>query len=107
MLLRISEEDGAISQHDLSVEFLIDKVSTNRTTKYLEEQGLIKRCVCTKDRRKALLSLTDKGLELIPLIKEALIETNSWFMADLSSEEKKQLTELLLKLKNTCTQDLD
>jgi DNA-binding MarR family transcriptional regulator len=70
---------------------------TNRLDR-LEKAGYIERKPDPNDRRGALVTLTDRGLELIDLAVAAHITHEQQLLSSLTSEEQKLLADLLRKL---------
>ncbi len=67
---------------------------TNRIDK-LEAEGLVDRRPDIDDRRRVLVKLTTKGLELIESATEARFETALSFLDNLSPMQRKELSDLL------------
>ncbi|MFT4094464.1 MAG: MarR family winged helix-turn-helix transcriptional regulator [Niabella sp.] len=63
VLYHLWKEDG-ISQQDLCQATFRDKPSMTRLVDNLEKAGLVKRVASKTDRRKNLITLTDKAKEL-------------------------------------------
>lgn len=95
ILLEIASNDGCVVQQDLTKRFAVDKVTINRITNYLIQQGLIEKKTCSDDRRKAYLALTEQGKELVPEIKSALNRTNQYFFHSISSEDREVFNRVL------------
>ncbi|WP_240609828.1 MarR family winged helix-turn-helix transcriptional regulator [Billgrantia endophytica] len=70
---------------------------TNRLDR-LERAGLIVRAPNPEDRWGTLVSLTEKGLELVDRIVPLHVENEARALATLSREEQKTLNALLAKL---------
>ena len=66
---------------------------TNRLDR-LEKAGFVKRLPDPKDRRGTLIQLTDKGLQLIDRAVEVHLRNELRLIANLSVEERKQLTHI-------------
>ncbi len=77
----------------------MDKVTVSRAIKKLTTAGLIRRDIDGNDRRRVALKLTQEGIEmwdlLIPLVKER----EQQLLDGLSSEERRQLVELMAKVR--------
>ena len=71
ILLHVDRHPGA-SQDSIANHMYIDKCNVARRTKKLEELGYIRRETDQADRRQNNLYLTDKGRELVPVIKTYL-----------------------------------
>lgn len=70
---------------------------TNRLDK-LEKDGLIVRKPNPEDRRGILVTLTQKGLELVDKVIVEHLDNEERLLAALTNEEREQLTGLLRKL---------
>ncbi|MFC3282119.1 MarR family winged helix-turn-helix transcriptional regulator [Litchfieldella rifensis] len=70
---------------------------TNRLDR-LERSGLIVRAPNPEDRRGTLVSLTEKGRELIDRLVPLHVENEARILSTLSREEQETLSELLGKL---------
>jgi DNA-binding MarR family transcriptional regulator len=66
---------------------------TNRIDR-LEERGLVER-TRTRDRRKVIVRLTEKGLDLVDEIVHAHMATEREILAALSSRQQRELAGLL------------
>ncbi|AKN31274.1 MarR family transcriptional regulator [Clostridium carboxidivorans P7] len=64
----------------------------------LAKEDLVKRCVDAKDRRVNLISITEKGRELIESIFPRHVENINEIFSVLTTEEKEALITLLKKL---------
>ena len=88
---------------DLRVSEIIDKILAtggNMTVVIdnLVKENLVKRCVDPQDRRVNLISITEKGKDLISeIFPKHLVNINDIFSV-LTIEEKKSLKSLLKKL---------
>ncbi|NVO20927.1 MAG: MarR family transcriptional regulator [Bacteroidetes bacterium] len=71
-LLLINEGKGNITQNELAAKLESDKVSMVRIIDYLTEKGYVNRIRSSSDKRKYCLTLTPKGIQAIPGIKEAI-----------------------------------
>ncbi len=80
-------------------ERMLDKMSdASRLVDRLIQKGLVERKVCTSDRRKVDVIITDKGLKLLEEIDKTNEETDS-YLKNLTLNEAKKLNELLDKLR--------
>ncbi len=70
---------------------------TNRLDR-LENAGYIERKPHPSDRRGTLVTLTDQGLEVIELVIAAHISHEQQILSSLTSDEQKELADLLRKL---------
>ncbi|MDA3823073.1 MAG: MarR family transcriptional regulator [Bacteroidales bacterium] len=73
-LLVIGDEE-VMSQEAITKRLTVDKANVTRAMKSLEQLSLIKREVDPTDKRKILISLTNKGIEVK---KEITIISKKW-----------------------------
>ncbi|GMK41216.1 MarR family transcriptional regulator [Paenibacillus sp. CCS19] len=66
--------------------------------KALEQSGLIQRTVDPTDRRAAIISLTDMAKPHIRTIRSVSAEISEKLMEKLSSEQRRQMKDMLLTL---------
>lgn len=97
ILLHVDRHPGA-SQDSIANHMYIDKCNVARRTKKLEELGYIRRETDQADRRQNNLYLTDKGRELVPVIKTYLSQWGQGMTESLSEKEKDTLISLLTKM---------
>lgn len=94
-LLMQLHHKGACGMSTVSESFDITPAATSQLVDKLVHAGLIQRVEDSNDRRAKLLSLTDKGHELI---KRGMIERYRWveeLAGKLSAEERAQVSEAL------------
>ena len=80
-------QNKKVTQKEVCNSLNIDKASLVRILDYLSDKGLIIKQINPSDRREHLLSLTEKGQELVPAIKDAIYETNNEALRGFSDEE--------------------
>lgn len=97
--LKIIYEENNIKQEDLNKRLQIDKSAVTRILKTLEDKGFIIKKTAKEDKRNHVLSLTSKGKELYPKIKDVIKETTEMMIKDIDQNELILLEELLLKMK--------
>jgi DNA-binding MarR family transcriptional regulator len=96
-IMAISNRPG-ITQDDLARMFHIDKGAIARTIRKLEEKRLINKVQDSMNRRRYLLSLTEKGEGIIP---EILLAERKWeniIFKNFSDEERSWLVEGVKKM---------
>ena len=98
-MLKIIYEENNIKQEDLNKRLQIDKSAVTRILKTLEDKGFIIKKTSKEDKRNHVLSLTSKGKELYPKIKDVIKETTEMMIKDIDQNELILLEELLLKMK--------
>ena len=65
----------------------------------LTAKGLVERTLCTDDRRKMDILITDKGLDLLMKLDKKVEALHKPMMNNLSAEEAETLKRLIIKLK--------
>ena len=98
-LMEICAHPG-ISQDQLAKRICINKSNVARQAAILEEEGFITRIPSTTDKRIMQLFPTQKTLELLPKISLILTGAESFLTADLTTEEKALLQELVGRMKD-------
>lgn len=98
-LLYLYRMEGA-SQDELTDKMLVDKATTARAAKKLEEKGYIRRIRDKDDGRIRRLQLTTKGIEFEPILRKIMDEWTLGLTSGLSESEKKDLLDLLEKMEN-------
>lgn len=84
---------------NLLKERMVDKMSdASRLVERLRVKNYIKRELCTADRRRVDVSITQKGLELLAEM-DKLNEKYDSFFKNLSEEESNKINELLDKMR--------
>lgn len=87
-----------LSQGELSTELSVSKETVSITMKRLEQAGYVKRVTSPTDKRRKLLSLSDKGEALMPSLREHFHSINEQMFSQLDQTEKKMLESLYLKM---------
>jgi len=86
-LLVLSKKEG-ITQDELAKMFYIDKGTIARAIKKLEEKGMVNKVQDPLNRRRYLLSLTQKGEQVIPVILQAEKKWENILFKGFSNEER-------------------
>ena len=97
-LTEICDNPG-ISQDKLARRICINKSNVARQVAALEEDGFIRRTPSESDKRVMELYPTEKTLNLLPQISDALKCWENCITHDLTEEEKELMTTLLSKMK--------
>jgi DNA-binding MarR family transcriptional regulator len=101
-LSALDRNDG-ISQEELSAYLKIDKATTAKAVKKLNEAGYICRDIDSSDKRAYKVFLTAKAIAVIPVIQEAVRSWENMVSSGLTKEEKQLMGELLHKMaQNAC-----
>ena len=98
-LMQICANPG-ISQDRLAQLIFINKSNVARQAAFLEEEGYIRREPSQADRRVMELYPTDKALELLPQVREILMDWEQYITEDVTPEEVEILTRVLAKMKD-------
>lgn len=91
------KEDG-LTQEELSDYLKIDKGTTAKALKKLEEQGYITRTVSEKDKRCNEVFLTDKARGIKEDVRKVLTDWRERLTFGLSDEEKQMALIILEKM---------
>jgi DNA-binding MarR family transcriptional regulator len=83
---------------DLAARMRVTKQALNYLLGDLEQLGYLERGPDPDDRRARRIALTDRGRLLIPVIRDAVVEAEREWAAELGAERFDQLRELLLEL---------
>ncbi len=97
ILLHVDRHPGT-TQDNIATHMYIDKSNVARRIKQLEELGYIRRETDLFDRRQNNLYLTDKGKELVPLVRAYRTQWGQTISAGLTEEERDTLLALLGKM---------
>lgn len=97
LLLEICATPG-ISQDTLARRVFLDKSVVARALANLEEQGLVERPTCQKDRRVIRLHPTEKALQLQPQLLNISAQWEQRLTAGMTNDELTLLESLLSRL---------
>jgi DNA-binding MarR family transcriptional regulator len=97
VLLNLRKEEG-LSLHELARRTWTDDPTACRMVGKLIERGLIRSDEDPADRRRFRLNLTAKGRKLATELESFASEVRSTVSRGLSSDEKKQLSNLLRRV---------
>ena len=87
-----------ISQDKLARIICINKSNVARQVAVLEEDGFVRREPSAADKRVMELYPTEKTLQILPQISDALMCWENCITADLTEEEKELISALLRKM---------
>ncbi|MBS3669517.1 MarR family winged helix-turn-helix transcriptional regulator [Vreelandella boliviensis] len=93
--LRREGEPYALSPGDLMTSTMVTSGTMTHRINQLEKAGLIKRVKNPNDGRGFLISLTQRGFELIDEAVAAHVETQAQLVSALTEEQRAQLDVLL------------
>lgn len=96
-LLELYKKDGK-NQEDIAEDLKMDKGTTARALKKLEEQGFLTRLKDEKDKRSNKIYLSDKAKNIREDIFNILDDWNKQITRSLAKDEVKMLEDLLEKV---------
>ena len=96
-LIKLYKQDG-INQESLSESLFIDKGTTARAIKKLEEEGLIYRVKDENDKRAYEVYLTDKAKDIKEEVFRILAEVENMITFNLTTEQKGDIIKILKKI---------
>lgn len=98
MILRYLQENGNCGQKELTVTFNASSAAMAVSIGKLEEKGLIVKEAADDDKRNNIISLTQKGEDLLAQVAANYEAEETKEEAPMSEEELSQLTKLQKKL---------
>jgi DNA-binding MarR family transcriptional regulator len=103
-IMTLYSYNGA-SQEKISDCLKIDKATTARAIKKLEDSGFVVRNIDSDDKRAYKIFLTQKAIDIIPHIQEAMKKWEDLVISDISEDEyilfEKILTEIAVRAHNS------
>ncbi|MDX8047450.1 MarR family transcriptional regulator [Gracilibacillus sp. S3-1-1] len=96
-ILYTLSEKGSMTQTEIWQYLKVEAPTVTRTLVRMEKSGWVERKV-GQDKRERVVTLTEKARTTYPEILRLVKETEAWFLADLSAEERETLQQLLEKL---------
>lgn len=105
-LINIASNEG-INQKELTSLVKIDKATTAKALKKLEEHGYIFRQCDDSDRRYNKLFLTEKGHEVMPMINDILNEIMNELIKGMDESECHQFKQSLNKIVDNAIDAID
>jgi DNA-binding MarR family transcriptional regulator len=82
----------------LSELLKIDKATTAKALKRLEEEGYVVRDIDSSDKRAYKVFVTQKALDIKPVLQDAIISWGNILSNELSQEEKDKVIDILKKM---------
>ncbi len=99
-LVNLASENEGVNQKYLSNMIIIDDALTTRAMKSLENKGYITREKSREDKRSYHIKLTQKGVEIQPVILETLINWTDIISEGMKDEEKDCIIQKLMVMSN-------
>lgn len=88
-----------ITQDQLARQIFINKSNVARQLAVLEEAGFVERRPAKEDKRAMQVYPTQKALDVLPQIRQVLIDWETMISSDLTEEEKATMASILSKMK--------
>lgn len=98
VLLLLDHENRPVSQQFIADYFLIDKAHMVRIMDYLIAENLITKSLNALNRREYLVSLTDKAIKTMPIIKKSIQQLNETMFEGIKTDNKLALFGILSKI---------
>lgn len=98
VLLLLHSKAAPMCQQEMCEALHIDKTYMVKVIDYLQNAGHISRSASPHDRRMQMISLTSKGKETVPVIRQALAEIDNEVLGQFSAGEVRQLIATLSQL---------
>lgn len=96
-LILLLKRDG-VRQEELAGVLNIDKATTARAVKKLEEKGYVLRRVVPEDRRARVIYVTEKGRQLEKAVQKTSEMWTDMLTAGFTDEEKKTVIDLMKRM---------
>jgi DNA-binding MarR family transcriptional regulator len=96
-ILMIVDREGTPSTQ-LGPRMGMEPTSLSRTLKTMETRGLIRREFDGTDKRKVLIFLSEKGIEMRRIVRNKIIEFNAKILGNISEEKLNTYQEVLDKI---------
>lgn len=103
-LVRIKENPGIISDH-LAGMLNVDRTTTARSIKKLEDNGLIERKNDQQNKKIRHLFVTKKGDELAEKIEKENTYSNELVLTGLNEKQRQELAELLQQVEDNASEN--
>ncbi len=97
-LWKLSRLGGHLSQKTLAEALEIELPSLMRTLGLLEEQGLVERHCCCKDKRARIVTLTPAGKALLDQIEDRIMDIRRDLLTGISQRELEQFEDIVHRI---------
>lgn len=87
LLMYIANEGSVSSQKQISEKFGVTPAAIARALKNLEQEGYVKRKSTVSDSRFNQISITQKGKDIVEMLKLTFIETDETAFEDFTGED--------------------
>ena len=96
--LMILKEKQELSQDELTKHAMVDKAQTTRAVSSLFKKGLVHKSKDLKDNRVYKISLTSKGKDLVPKVKDEIYKFETILNDGLSMDDQRLMKKMLIKM---------
>lgn len=97
-LWKLSRLGGHLSQKTFAEALEIELPSLMRTLGLLEEQGLVERHCCCKDKRARIVTLTPEGKALLDQIEDRIMDIRRDLLTGISQRELEQFEDIVHRI---------
>jgi DNA-binding MarR family transcriptional regulator len=98
-LLEVLWHEDGLSVGEIAERLHIEVPTVVKTAQRMEAAGLVRRELDPADRRRSLIVLTDRGRELEPAVRGALVSVADLATQDFTEAEREQLIALLTRIR--------
>ena len=98
VILKLLREGKITNPRDICGHFRSDSGALTHVIDQLTERDLVQRVRRDRDRRKVELRLTERGRMIVDSVLPSVVEKLNLTLAEFSSQEAHQLTQLLTRL---------
>ena len=102
ILSYLAAHDGC-QQKDLACSCDIEPATVSKVLVGMEEAGLIRRCVCTEDKRATHVHITPKGMAAHERMDQHFADLDAQMLRGFSEEEAAQLNGYLARVYTNLT----
>ena len=96
--IMILSDEKVKTQEELTKAAMVDKAQTTRAVKSLLEKGFINKVQCPDDKRAYHISITNKGLEIVPKVKKEIIAFETMLNQGLTKQEQRNMKKYLIQM---------
>jgi DNA-binding MarR family transcriptional regulator len=104
-LLEVLWQEDGLTVGELAARLRIEVPTVVRTVQRMEAAGIVQRTLDPADRRRSRIVLTERGRELEPVVRDALLAVSGTATKGLSAAEREQLLELLTRVRGNLLAD--
>jgi Transcriptional regulators len=94
IILMYLAANDRINQDNIARYFMLDKGAIAKTLNKLEKKGFILKITNKKNKRENIISLSEKGEDILKEMNQILMEWNDMIYAGLSEEEIKYIQRI-------------